>query len=288
MPSGVGVPSKGPLFTISPGPSHAASIVSEPQLLALRLDDDLDGDVVLAGELEVALVVGGHGHHGARAVFHQRVVGHPERYLLAVDGVDDVAAGEDALLDQRVREAGHLGLLAGVGDELQHGLLILGAGHEVRYGRVLGSERHEGDAPERVRPRGEARHLLAGVGDLEAYERALAAADPVGLHAAHVLGPGVQQLQVVQQRIGVVGDLEEPLGQVLLDDLGAAALALLVDDFLVGQAGLAARAPVDGRVGAVGEAALVELQEDPLRPLVVVGRAGVDLAVPVVADARAR
>ena len=69
--------------------------------------------------------------------------------------------------------------------------------------------------------------------------RALGAADPVALRGDHALRPGRRQVvQVVQQLLGVVGDLEVPLGQLALGDLGAAALAVAVDDLLVGQHGL--------------------------------------------------
>ena len=69
--------------------------------------------------------------------------------------------------------------------------------------------------------------------------RALGAADPVALHRDHPVRPGVlQRLHVVQQPLRVVGDLEVPLGQLALGDLGAAALAHALHDLLVGQHGL--------------------------------------------------
>jgi hypothetical protein len=52
----------------------------------------------LLGELEVAGVVGRHGHDGARAVADQHVVGDPDRDRLAVDRVDRVRTGEHARL----------------------------------------------------------------------------------------------------------------------------------------------------------------------------------------------
>ena len=73
----------------------------------------------------------------------------------------------------------------------------------------------------------------------------------------------------------------------LRDDLGAAALAAPVDHLLVGEHRLVVGAPLDRRLGAVGEAALEHLEEDPLRPAVVVGLVGRDLARPVDRDAPA-
>ncbi len=87
---------------------------------------------------------------------------------------------------------------------------------------------------------------------------------------------------MLHQLIGVFGDAEEPLLQVAPDDRRVAALADAFHHLLVGQHGLAAGAPVDRGLGAVGQAGLVELQEEPLRPFVVLGQAGDDLAAPVV------
>ena len=89
---------------------------------------------------------------------------------------------------------------------------------------------------------------------------------------------GLQQVEVGKQLLGECGRLEEPLAQVLRDHLGAAALAASVDHLLVGEHGLVLRAPLDRGLGAVGEAVLVELQEDPLGPPVVLGGVGRDRA----------
>ena len=106
-------------------------------------------------------------------------------------------------------------------------------------------------------------------------------ADPVALHGEHPLGPRLQLVEVLQQPLGVVGDAEEPLRQLLGLHQAVAALARPFDDLLVGQHGLARRTPVDRRFLLVGETLLVQLQEEPLRPLVVLGPAGDHLPGPV-------
>ena len=68
--------------------------------------------------------------------------------------------------------------------------------------------------------------------------------------------------------------------------LAAAALAHAVDNFLVGQHALAAGAPVDVHFLLVSQTVLVQLQEDPLGPLVVLGVGGVDLTIPVKGEAQ--
>ncbi len=55
------------LAGIGVGGLHGRGIESFP----LGADDDLERQVVFAGEFEVALVVGGHGHDRAGAVAHE-------------------------------------------------------------------------------------------------------------------------------------------------------------------------------------------------------------------------
>ena len=195
-----------------------------------------------------------------------------------------------------LRPERHAGLLAILGaallgrlaadpvDVLAHLRLGRGAGDQALQLRVLGGEDEEGGAEEGVGTGREDREveleLLAAEDDLGP----LGAADPVALHRDHVLGPGLEQVEVGQQAVGVLGDAEEPLLEVALHDLGAAALAAAVDDLLVGEHGGVFGAPLDRRFGPVGEVVLEQPQEDPLGPAVVLGRVGADLARPVDRD----
>ena len=115
--------------------------------------------------------------------------------------------------------------------------------------------------------------------DAEVEAGALGTADPVRLHGADPLGP----LDAVepQQLLGIGGDLEEPLGEEAALDYVVRSLTAAVDDLLVGKHGVAAGTPVRGGLGPVGKALVVELEEPPLGPLVVVGVARDDFAVPV-------
>ena len=67
-----------------------------------------------------------------------------------------------------------------------------------------------------------------------------------------------------------------------MSHLRAASFAHAALSLFVGKDGVAGRAPVDGRFLAVGKTVFVELQKHPLRPLVVVGKASLDLVVPIV------
>ena len=96
----------------------------------------------------------------------------------------------------------------------------------------------------------------------------------------------IAALAAFYQFLSVVGDLDEPLFEVLLDDRAVAAPAVpAVHHLLVGQDGAAGVAPVDGRLLTVDQALFVHLKEYPLIPPVVVRVAGLDAAPPVVAVA---
>ena len=195
-----------------------------------------------------------------------------------------MGAGEDAALVQRALRAQPLQLaLAGhVGDE---GLDLspLAVGGQLGHDRVLGGDHGVGHAEAGVGPGGE--DLQAQVvmtHDRQPERRPLGATDPVALHRLDPLGP-VQIVDVVQQLLGVVGDLEEPLLQVLaLDQVPGALTGAVGQDLLVGQHRLAARAPVDRGLGPVGQAGLQQLQEDPLGPADVGRVVALDHAPPVI------
>ena len=145
--------------------------------------------------------------------------------------------------------------------------------------RVLGGEHEEGGSEERVGPRREDRDRLPQLLELEQHLGALGPSDPVALGRDHPLGPS--ERREVEQLIGVAGRLEEPLRDVARLDQCAAALAASVPDLLVRKHRLVVRAPLDRRRSALGEPGCVQLQEQPLRPAVVLRLVGGELARPV-------
>ena len=187
------------------------------------------------------------------------------------------------------------GDMLGVLDDLGHGLLVLRTLDELVQTRVLGSQDKEGDTEERVGSRGEDGDLtlvaLDGLAILVAQGKvdlgALGTTDPVGLHLLDALGPAGELLQVVEQLLGVIGNLEVPLLQVALLGLGAAAPALTLGDLLVGQNGLTSGTPVDRVLLTVDQALFPQLLKDPLTPTVIIGTAGLDHAIQIVGEAHA-
>ena len=117
--------------------------------------------------------------------------------------------------------------------------------------------------------------------DDEPDQQALRAPDPVLLHEADLFRPALEMIEARQQIVGIVGDLEEPLGKLALLDRRARAPAAAVDHLLVGEHGLVDRVPIDLRFLARDQASGEEIEEQLLLMLVVARIAGRDLARPV-------
>ena len=218
-------------------------------------------------------------HHGAGAVVHQHEVGDPDRYLAAIERVNGVEAGGHALLlHGRHVSLGDLGVLALLdkGSKLGIGCGSLGGQ------RVTGGNAHIGHAHEGIRTGGVDLQLLILTVDIEADVDPFGATNPVALHGLDHLRPAFQIVDVVEQLFGIVGDLDEPLGDLFLLHRGVTAPAAVVDHLLVGQHCHVVRAPVDGGGLLVDQTLLVELGEEPLLPAVVVRLAGGQLSVPVI------
>ena len=158
---------------------------------------------------------------------------------------------------------------------------------EPRGERMLRGDRHERHAHDRVGAcREHAQQLVVAVQFVRESEvDADALADPVLLHGLHLRRP-LEPLQVGQQFFRVLCDAEVVARDLALLDDGARAPAAAVDDLFVGEHGLVDRVPVDDLGLAVRDALLEHLQEHPLVPLVIVGRAGGDLARPVEGEAQ--
>ena len=238
-----------------------------------------DGQLECGRELEIAVIVRRHGHDGAGAVLHQHVIGGPDGNRFAGRGVARVGAGEHPRLGAIADAAGHDVLALGLPLVLAHGGALLLRGERVDE-RVLGRQHHVGRPEDGVGARREHGDALAPR-RLEHQLRALASADPVALQRQRALRP-VELLEVLEQALRVLRDGEEPLLEQALLDLGVGvALAVAVDDLLVGDDALVLRAPVDRRLLAERQPRLEELQENPLRPLVVAGVGGGELVPPV-------
>jgi hypothetical protein len=156
---------------------------------------------------------------------------------------------------------------------------------------MIGGDGGEAGAEDGVRPGGEhlqpfyiTHYSIKREAELQADRLA----DPVLLHQLHLVGPLVERVaSPIEQFVGEVGDLEEPLAQLALFDRRARAPALAVDHLLVGQHGHVDRIPVDRAFLAVDQARGVEIEEQRLFLAVIIGLAGRQFAAPVEREAEA-
>ena len=141
--------------------------------------------------------------------------------------------------------------------------------------RVLGRQHHVGRAEHRVGPGREDPRSRVARRHREVDQRALAAADPVALYQLDRLGP-VEDVQVVDQAVGVRRDAHHPLRQRSLEHREVAEVAATVArHLLVGQHRAQAGAPVHRRVVEVREPERVDdappLDVVELRPVAAAG-----------------
>ena len=207
------------------GPSP---VYASPSKSVGRLHGAHDRQVERLGEVPVALVLPGHGHDRAGAVVGQHVVGGVDRDLLAVDRVGRRGTPRKTPVFGRSVASRSISVALRTSSRYAVERRALLVGDAARRPACASAATTKNVAPNSVSGRvvktvtGSSRALAI----VEVDVRALGPADPVALHGQHPLGPGaLQRLHVVQQPLGVVGDLEVPLRQLALGHLGAAALA---------------------------------------------------------------
>ena len=266
-------------------PGCGVGTAAEIRFAACRREHHwFDGQAETRGELEVALIVGRHGHDGAGAVGHEHEIRDPDGQAFAGDRVQGVEAERQALLLHSLQHG-----LAGAAPAafVEKRLELEVAGRRLDGQGMLRSHGQVGHAHERVGAGGEDAERRGALGDLEMRLDALGAANPMALHRADRLGPALERIEPGEQFLGVIGDPEEPLRDQAPLDRGARAPALAVDDLLVGEHRLIDRVPVDQRSFLVDEALPEQLQKKPLLPPVIVRPAGRELAAPIVAETQA-
>ena len=236
-----------------------------------------------------------NAHDGAGTVIDENVVRHPDRNFFAIERIDGVAAGRDAVLFD-FADVAHLFGFALLGNELVDLGTQLGVGRgEVSDDRMFGRELHRGcteDGVDACGENGDSRScgpeaaVLLCVIEFEIDQSAFAAADPVALHGANFFRPAGELVEIAQQFVGVLGDAEEPLFEItLLNQRVFVTPAAALHDLFVGEHSAALWAPVDSALFAIGQTLLVELEKEPLVPAVIIGQAGGDFAGPIVGEA---
>ncbi len=228
-----------------------------------------------------------NGHDGTGAVADQNVVGHPDRNLFAVDGVDRIRTGEHARL--------FLGQFCAIQVALQrrcatifNDLGPLFIRRQSVDKRMFRSDHHVCGTVQRVRSsRVDSQHIIAGfrrptafrsccfpvlnsgtggacgirIADEEINFGTGTATDPVPLQQLDRFGP-IQVVQLIGQSVCVRRDPQHPLLQSDSFDRVTASFAFAVNDFFVRQHGSQGRAPIYGSFRYVRQPMLVLITSD--------------------------
>ena len=104
----------------------------------------------------------------------------------------------------------------------------------------------------RIRPGGEYPYGLVHAVDDKIDLDPMALSDPVLLHHHDFLRPAGQLIAALQQVFSIMGDLQEPLEQLLLDHHVVAPPAPCIDDLFIRKHGFAGWTPVHIRRFPVG------------------------------------
>ena len=110
------------------------------QRIIFAQDNGDDGQVVLASKLEVALVAAGNRHYGTGAVIGNDVIGNPYGNLFAVNGIDNVAAGEGTMLFAVALGALHSAYFGSALDQGHNLGFVFGTAYQVVHQRAFGSQ----------------------------------------------------------------------------------------------------------------------------------------------------
>ena len=160
------------------------------------LDDHAHGQVHGERKVQVALVVGGHGHDGAVAVVRQYIVRCPDRQSLTVHRVDGEPLQEHASLGpvggEPVDVRGALDVLHIGGKGVLDGLLC--SRSEFRCEVGVRRDHHERGAVQGIGARGVDGDGLVAALNLERDIGSARASNPVALHRDDFVGPGAAQV----------------------------------------------------------------------------------------------
>ena len=237
------------------GIHHLAFLGIETRLAHVAtLDQRDDRQVELACEGVVAAVVRRHGHDRSGTIAREHIFGDPDRDPFASERIDSVGTAEYSGDSLRLGDPLPFGLLLHIG-EVFIDLSLLSRRSEYLHKVAFWSKHHEGDSEHGISTCSEYGHimLLVPVVALEYGFAAVGFADPVALHLLEGIGP-VNPFKSFEEPSGISRNPELPLLHHLLLNRKTTAYGQAVLDFVVGEHGSQAGAPVDRRLTLVSNA----------------------------------
>ena len=194
--------------------------------------------------------MGRYCHHGTASVSGKDVIGNPNRYSLAAERVNGIAACENTAHFLHFALSLSLAAVLGKGNIFFNLLLAFGA-CESRYHFMLRTKHHEGNSEDCI---GSCREYFQGFTalGLEIDTCSAAFAYPVSLYLFYGVRP-IQIVQAFEQPLCVCCYPQTPLTHLLSFDRVASSDAYAVHDFIVGEYRTQFAAPVDHGVGQISQ-----------------------------------
>ena len=249
----------------------------------MKFDDRLDRQAIFLGEFEIPFIVCRNAHDRAVAVTHEHVISNPQWDLCVAEGVAHEQSGRHALFFLGGKLLLNRRTAFAFLDECSQLLVVARRVGRQRMFRRHRAKRHAHDGVG-ARGKGIQHAALADV-VRESQAHALAAADPIGLHGAHPLGPLGHAVQGIEQIFGIRRDLQVVHGDFALFDQRAGPPAPAIDDLLVGQHRFVGGVPIHHTGFLVRDALFQHAQEQPLVPAIIIWKTGRELAAPIQAVA---
>ena len=170
----------------------------------------------------------GNTHNNTGAIRGEYIVPYPKLHFLAVQRIDSIQSGKNAVFLACFRLAFNLRFGNRPGDIFIDRLLSLRRDVQACHHVRLRSNRHKGHAKDGIRPCGEHWNLDLRILNLESDLTPDRLADPVSLHGLDAIRPPIKAVKTFEQSLSIVGDAEIPLIQSLLanDVMAAPASAV--------------------------------------------------------------
>ncbi len=213
--------------------------------------------------------MGGNAHDRPCSVIHQHIVANPYGDGLPVSRVNSIGTSKHANFLRLFRRAHYVVLAYRILHKSAYLSLIWLPLDQLVNQRVLRRHHYVGHSVNSVLACGENRQFVACLRHVKIYVHTFAAAYPVALHNLDLVRPARHVVKVAQQSLGIVSDSQEPLLQHPFGYRCIAPLTCSVNNLLICKHSRARRTPVDLLRLAIRQPVLVQLEEEPLGPLVV-------------------
>ena len=207
------------------------------------------------------MVAARYCHNRAGAVISNNVVSNPNGNLVAIYRVDNITPRKGAVLFAIALSALYCTYFFGCLNQRLNVAFIFATSNQILKTRIFRCQQEEATTKQRVWARGEYRdRVFCGgvfwcvavlVTQNEIDFSADRSANPISLHLLYRLRPTLKLIKIVQKLLGIVGNLEIPLGQIALFHSAMATPAFTFGNLFVSQNRLTIRAPIHRRVATL-------------------------------------